>query len=169
MEQSDSIKSVEAYRAAFAPVQRAQQEGWDALKRLARFQYEVAGDFLEHNLAGVQAMVSAATPTEYLAKQDRLNARFVAKVATHTREFLQEAAGRGIPDTSAASAFPNSADLSPVRDDEIIGADQEEEKKAAQIPDQGEFAEHDAPVKPVAAKSRAATPAKKRTGKSRRG
>ena len=163
MEQSDSIKSVEAYRAAFAPVQRAQQEGWDALKRLARFQYEVAGDFLEHNLAGVQAMVSAATPTEYLAKQDRLNARFVAKVATHTREFLQEAAGRGIPDTSAASAFPNSADLSPVRDDEIIGADQEEE------PDQGEFAEHDAPVKPVAAKSRAATPAKKRTGKSRRG
>jgi hypothetical protein len=168
MEQSDSIKSVEAYRAAFAPVQRAQQEGWDALKRLARFQYEVAGDFLEHNLAGVQAMVSAATPTEYLAKQDRLNARFVAKVATHTREFLQEAAGRGIPDASAASAFPSSADPSPVRDDEIIGAEQEE-KKAAQIAAHEEFAEHDAPVKPVAAKSRAATPAKKRTGKSRRG
>ena len=167
MEQSDSIRSVEAYRAVFAPVQRAQQEGLEALQRLARFQYAVAGDFLEHNLAGVQAMVSAATPTEYLAKQDRLNARFVAMVATHTREFLQEAAGRVARDASAASALPSSGDPSPVRDDEIIGAEQKE--KAAQTPEHDEFVEHDAPVKPGAVKSRAATPARKRTGKARRG
>ena len=41
---------IAAAREAFAPMLKAQQEGFKTLERLARLQYAVAGDVLESGL-----------------------------------------------------------------------------------------------------------------------
>jgi hypothetical protein len=145
MEQAYSAKSFDAYRAAFAPVRRVQQEGLNAIRRLTRFQYTLATDFLEHNLAGVQAMVSAATPTEYLAKQGELYAHFIGKLATHTQEFLKESTVRNAPEVTDAR-IPELTDKSIVQDTNdlaLLAAPQEEETeegetKVAELLEAGE-------------------------------
>jgi Phasin protein len=103
-----------AHRITTAPVQQAQ-----AWERLARFQYTIAGDLLEHNLAGMQAMMSAATPAEYFVRQGQLNVRFVQRVANHTREFLRQAGEHSTPG-SATSTEPSIS----VADDEIACTDE---------------------------------------------
>src|SRR2546430_1840906 len=49
----DPNTMIAAAREAFAPVLKAQQEGFKTLERLARLQYAVAGDVLESGLARV--------------------------------------------------------------------------------------------------------------------
>jgi hypothetical protein len=57
----------EGFRTAMAPVLRAQQEGLKAVERFARFQYAVAGDYLEFSLSQAKAAANAKTPTEAFA------------------------------------------------------------------------------------------------------
>jgi len=76
-----------ATREAFAPVLKAQQEGFKNFERLARLQYAVAGDVLESGLARVQATFSATTPSELLNKQTELNTQFVDKLRARAEEF----------------------------------------------------------------------------------
>ena len=173
MEQSYAIKPFEGHREAFAPVQRVQQEGLKTLGRFVRLQVTVAGALLEHNFAGVQAMMSAATPVEYFAKQSQLNARFVEKVATHTREFLKEAVDRSVPEIAAST---NVALL----EEEVMGVEEDEEM-AAQLLEAGEMPEDEPSVESIEAqpdesstesstpKSTVAKQGKKRSDKSRRG
>ena len=171
MEQSHVVKPFEAYRATFAPVLRAQQEGLKTLSRFVGWQYTIVGDLLEHNLAGVQAMVSAATPMEYFAKQGNLNVRFIDKVATHTREFLKDAADRSAPEIAASLDV-----MLPTVDEEVIDVE-EEEKKAAQLLEEGEIREDEPSdesieAQPAESSTRKSTTAKqgsKRSDKSRRG
>jgi hypothetical protein len=77
----------DAYREAFAPVYKAQQEGFKAVERLARFQYAVAGDYLESGLAHAQATLAAKTPAELLAKQADLGVQLGEKLRTRAQEF----------------------------------------------------------------------------------
>ena len=56
----------EAYRNAFAPALKAQQEGVKAVDRLGRYQYAVAGDYLEWSLAQAKAALAAQTPAEFV-------------------------------------------------------------------------------------------------------
>ena len=169
MEQSFAIKPYEAYQTAFAPVLRAQQEGLKAFGQLARFQCTIAGDLLEHNLAGVQAMVNAATPAEYFATQGQLNVHFVGKVAAHTREFLKEAADRNVPEMSAST---NMA----LREEEIEEPEKED-TVAAQLSEDGEGDEYQPAVESIEAQpdesprqnATKARRSKKRSDKSRRG
>ena len=51
----DPSTMIAAAREAFAPVLKAQQEGFKNIERLARLQYAVAGDVLENGLARVNA------------------------------------------------------------------------------------------------------------------
>jgi hypothetical protein len=76
-----------AAREAFAPVLKAQQEGFKNLERLARLQYAVAGDVLESGLARVNATFSATTASELLNKQTELNSQFVDKLRARAEEF----------------------------------------------------------------------------------
>jgi len=76
-----------ATREAFAPVLKAQQEGFKSFERLARLQYAVAGDVLESGLARVHATLSAATPGELLNKQTELNTQLVDKLRARAEEF----------------------------------------------------------------------------------
>ena len=55
-----------------APILQVQQENLKAVERLARYQYAVAGDYLEWILSQAKAAVAATSPTEFLAKQTEL-------------------------------------------------------------------------------------------------
>jgi hypothetical protein len=76
-----------AAREAFAPVLKAQQEGFKTIERLARLQYAVAGDVLESGLARVNATFLAMSPSELFAKQAELNSQFVDKLRARAEEF----------------------------------------------------------------------------------
>lgn len=101
-----------ATREAFAPVLKAQQEGFKALERLARLQYAVAGDVLESGLARVNATFVATTASELLNKHTELTGQFVDKLraraeefATVTSEFqtkITEMAEKAVPARKAA-------------------------------------------------------------------
>jgi hypothetical protein len=76
-----------AARDAFAPVLKAQQEGFKTIERLARLQYAVAGDVLESNLARVNATFAVSNASELLNKQTELNTQLVDKLRARAEEF----------------------------------------------------------------------------------
>ena len=89
----DPTALIESYRSAFAPALHAQHEGLKALERMARFQYAVAGDYMDWSLAQAQAVLAAKTPVEFAAKQAELGSKIgeqlrgrVQELTTITRE-----------------------------------------------------------------------------------
>jgi hypothetical protein len=83
----DPNSMMTAAREAFAPVLKAQQEGFKSLERLARLQYALAGDVLETGLARVNASFAAATPSDLLNRQAELSTQFMDKLRTRAEEF----------------------------------------------------------------------------------
>ena len=83
----DPSTMIAAAREAFAPVLKAQQEGFKTIERLARLQYAVAGDVLESGLARVNATFVATNPSELLSKQTELTTQFVDKLRARAEEF----------------------------------------------------------------------------------
>src|ERR1700724_4137272 len=83
----DPTTWLDSFRETFASVHKAQQEGFKAIERLARFQYAVVGDYLEAGIAQTQAALSAKTPVELLAKQTELGAQLGEKLRTRAQEF----------------------------------------------------------------------------------
>src|SRR5271156_6213394 len=77
----------ETYRNAFAPVLKAQQEGIKALDRVGRYQYAVAGDYLEGTLAQAKLAVAAQTPADFFSKQVELTTAFGEKIRARVQEF----------------------------------------------------------------------------------
>jgi selenocysteine lyase/cysteine desulfurase len=77
----------EAYRNAFAPALKAQQEGIQAIDRLGRYQYAVAGDYLEWSLAHAKAAVSSQTPADLVSKQVELATALSEKLRVRAQEF----------------------------------------------------------------------------------
>jgi hypothetical protein len=77
----------EGFRTAMAPVLRAQQEGLKAVERFARFQYAVAGDYLEFSLSQAKAAANAKTPTEAFAKQSELGTKLNEQLRGRVQEF----------------------------------------------------------------------------------
>jgi len=82
----DPTAMIESYRDALAPALHAQQEGLKAIERMARYQYAVAGDYLEWSLTQAQAMLAAKSPTELAAKQAELS----SKISEQLRGRVQE-------------------------------------------------------------------------------
>jgi phasin family protein len=83
----DPTTMIAAAREAFAPVLKAQQEGFKTLERLARLQYAVAGDVLESGLARVNVAFSATNPTEMVNKHTELTTQLVEKLRARAEEF----------------------------------------------------------------------------------
>jgi phasin family protein len=77
---------METYRDALAPAIHAQQEGLKAFERLARYQYAVAGDYLEWSLTTAHAFLAAKNPAELVAKQAELS----SKISEQLRGRVQE-------------------------------------------------------------------------------
>ncbi len=84
----DPTTLFEAYRSAFAPAMKAQQEGIKAIERLGRHQYAVAGDYMEWSIAHANAAAAVKTPTEFVAKQVELAAVFTEKLRSRAQEFV---------------------------------------------------------------------------------
>jgi hypothetical protein len=84
----DPAKILETYRNAFAPALKAQQESLKAIDRLGRYQYAVAGDYLEWSLAQAKAATSAQNPSEFVSKQVELTTALSNKLRTRAQEFV---------------------------------------------------------------------------------
>jgi len=91
----------ETYRNAFAPALKAQQEGITAIDRVGRYQYAVAGDYLEWSLAQAKAALGAQTPAEFVSKQVELTTALSEKLRARAQEFVTLA-------TEAQSGFTNA-------------------------------------------------------------
>ena len=84
---------LQSYRDAFASFGKAQQDGFRALERLARFHYAAAGDCLEAGLAQAKALLSAkaAVGTEaiadLLARQAELGTQLSERLRARAQEF----------------------------------------------------------------------------------
>src|ERR1700730_3468181 len=84
---------LETYKEAFTSFSKAQQEGFKALERFARFHYAVAGDVLEAGLAQAQATLGtrAASGTqaiaELLQKQAEVGTQLSEKLRARAQEF----------------------------------------------------------------------------------
>src|SRR5580693_4625479 len=78
----------ETYKNAFAPALKVQQEGLKALDRVGRYQYALAGDYLEWSLAQAKAAVSVQSPAEFVSKQVELATAFGEKLRARVQEFV---------------------------------------------------------------------------------
>jgi hypothetical protein len=77
----------DSFRDTFASVNKAQQESFKPPPPLARFQYAVAGDYLEAGIAQTQVALSAKTPVELLSKQADLGKQLGEKIRVRAEEF----------------------------------------------------------------------------------
>ena len=83
----DPTSWLDAYRDTFATVNKAQEQAFRAIERFARFQYAVAGDYLEAGISNAQAALGVKTPAELLAKQTEVGARLGEKLRSRAQEF----------------------------------------------------------------------------------
>ena len=90
----------ETYRNAFAPVLKAQEEGVKHIDRFGRYQYAVAGDYLEWSLSHAKAAVAAQSPAELVSKQVELATALSEKLRVRASEFatLATEAQASLPD-----------------------------------------------------------------------
>jgi len=84
----DPKSVLDAYRSAFTPVIKAQQEGVKAFDRAGRFQYALAGDYLDWSLAQAKVAVGAQSPAEFVSKQVDLASAFGEKLRARLQEFV---------------------------------------------------------------------------------
>jgi phasin family protein len=80
---------LETYKSAVAPVLKAQEEGVKAIDRVGRYQYAVAGDYLEWSLAQAQLALHAPTPTDFFTKQVELTTALSEKLRARAQEFAK--------------------------------------------------------------------------------
>ncbi len=84
---------LETYKETFASFSKAQQDGFKALERFARFNYAVAGDYLEAGLAHAKAALNARaavgtqTVADLFAKQADLSNQLSEKLRARAQEF----------------------------------------------------------------------------------
>jgi phasin family protein len=98
----------EAYRNAFAPTLKAQHEGVKAIDRLGRYQYAVAGDYLEWSLAQAKAALAAQTPAEFVTKQVELTTALSERLRARAQEFVTLATDA---QTSAQTTFTEAVNV----------------------------------------------------------
>ncbi len=84
---------LETYKETVASFSKAQQDGFKALERFARFNYAVAGDCLEAGLAHARAALTARAAVgtqaaaDLLAKQAELGNQLSEKLRVRAQEF----------------------------------------------------------------------------------
>ena len=112
---------LETYKEGVASFAKAQQDGFRALERLARFHYAVAGDVLEAGLAhtkaalGARSAVSTQAIAELLQKQAELGTQLSEKLKARAQEFsalaaeVQESVGSFAAETAGRAAGAKKA------------------------------------------------------------
>jgi len=85
----DFTALLDTYRQTFAPVITAQQNYLKTLERLARYQFAVAGDYLDWSLSHAKASVEPKSVADLVGKQTALNTTFGDKLRARAEEFTQ--------------------------------------------------------------------------------
>ena len=85
----DFTTLLDTYRQAFAPVLSAQQNGFKTLERLARYQFAVAGDYMDWTLSLAKASVEPKSAADLAGQQTALNTSFSDKLRARAEEFTQ--------------------------------------------------------------------------------
>jgi hypothetical protein len=85
----DIDAALNTFRETFGPVMKVQQKGVQTLERLARYQFAVAGDYLEWSLAQANVGVTASSLTEGVAQHTELNSRLSERLRARAQEFHQ--------------------------------------------------------------------------------
>jgi hypothetical protein len=84
---------MDSYKETWAAFSKAQHEGFKVLERFARFQYAVAGDYLEAALAHAKAALTARAAggtqalSDLLAHQAELGTQLSEKLKARAAEF----------------------------------------------------------------------------------
>lgn len=76
-------------KRAFAPVVKLNELAAHNIERLARFQYEIAGDWMQFGLEQMQATVSAKDVGTLLARQAEIANKFSEKVAQRQQDLAK--------------------------------------------------------------------------------
>jgi hypothetical protein len=85
----DFTALLDTYRQAFAPVITAQQNGLKTLERLARYQFAVAGDYMDWTLSYVKTSTEPKSVADLVSQQTALNTSFGDKLRARAEEFTQ--------------------------------------------------------------------------------
>lgn len=80
---------LEASKKAFAPMVRFNEIAAKNLERSARYQYELAGDFLNLGIAQLHAAAQSKDVTEMLQKQTELTTTFVEKQSARSQDLVK--------------------------------------------------------------------------------
>jgi phasin family protein len=86
---ADMNTFVENSRKFAAPFTRATEVSTKNFEKLARHQYDVAGDFLNLAIAQMQAATQSRDVTELLKKQAELANQYVEKQTQRSQDFLK--------------------------------------------------------------------------------
>ena len=78
-----------SFKDSFAPVAKAQQDGFKAVERLARYQFAIAGDYLDWSLAQANAAVHTKSVADLVSQATELNTGFGEKLRSRAEEFSQ--------------------------------------------------------------------------------
>src|SRR5271156_2606089 len=82
----------DSYKTALAPALNAQQEAVKALASVGRYQYAVAGDYLEGSLGKGKAVLAAQPPAEFVSRQVELSTALSERLRARAQEFVKLAA-----------------------------------------------------------------------------
>ena len=78
----------DAYRETFAPVYKWQQDGFKTLERFTRFNYSVAGDYLDSGIQQAQAALAAKNPADFLQKGAEIGSKLGEKICSRVQELM---------------------------------------------------------------------------------
>ncbi len=79
----------DTYRQAFAPIIAAQQNSLKTIERLARYQFAVAGDYLDWTLSHAKTSSEPKSVADLVSQQTKLNTTFSEKLRARAEEFTQ--------------------------------------------------------------------------------
>jgi hypothetical protein len=85
----DFTNMFDTYREAFAPVLSVQQNYFNTLERFARYQFKIAGDYLEWSLAQARVNVEPKSVADLVTTQTSLNTAFGDRLRARAEEFTQ--------------------------------------------------------------------------------
>ena len=85
----DFTNMLDTYRQAFAPLVSAQQNYVHTLDRFVRYQFKVAGDYLEWSLSQARVNVEPKSIADLVTTQTSLNMAFGDRLRARAEEFKQ--------------------------------------------------------------------------------
>lgn len=76
-------------KRAFAPILKLQEATAKSIEQVAKYQYEVAGDYLTYGIDQLHVVTKAKDPAELFSKQVEIASAFLDKFTKRSQEFTK--------------------------------------------------------------------------------